>query len=193
MSTGPRRLGAIIVVMLLALMASRAGAAGRLDCDFDLASVRSAPRFADYLAAPGRPGRPTAPVLASRRARSFRTTIHNQAADGPNFAGHYTVVVWGCGSSCTSAAIVDAATGRVMFPDAINDISGVHVAAVEPPGRPEAAYNSLRFQLDSRLLVVVGAPNEDERRDGVAYFVWTGFRLRLLRFVSREALCPAPG
>jgi hypothetical protein len=30
-----------------------------------------------------------------------------------NFAGNYRVVLWGCGTSCESGAIVDAATGRV--------------------------------------------------------------------------------
>src|ERR1035438_1603912 len=35
------------------------------------------------------------------------------AAMGPNFAGHYTIVTWGCGSSCVSAVVVNANTGAV--------------------------------------------------------------------------------
>jgi hypothetical protein len=32
---------------------------------------------------------------------------------GPNFAGHYIVVQWGCGTSCVMMVIVDALTGKI--------------------------------------------------------------------------------
>lgn len=44
----------------------------------------------------------------------YRTTIRDQAKEGPNFAGHYTVATWGCGTECEGYAIVDAITGRVV-------------------------------------------------------------------------------
>jgi hypothetical protein len=37
------------------------------------------------------------------------------AEGGPNFAGHYTVALWGCGTSCQSFAIIDAKTGAVTL------------------------------------------------------------------------------
>ena len=40
----------------------------------------------------------------------------------------------------------------------------------------------LRFRLDSRLLVVLGAPGEDATRDGVAYYEWTGHALGVCGF-----------
>ena len=46
--------------------------------------------------------------------RQFRTLIRYQARKGPNFAGHFTLVRWGCGSSCIMYAVVDASTGRVF-------------------------------------------------------------------------------
>lgn len=88
--------------------------------------------------------------------------------------------------------MVDARSGRVVFPDAMQDVSGVHVAGREPDGT-EPLYYNLRFRRDSRLLVVLGAPGEDETREGVAFYVWTGAGLKLLRFVPRAALCGAPG
>ena len=117
--------------------------------------------------------------------------IRDAAAQGPNFADHYTVAVWGCGASCTSAVVVDARSGRVFFPDAINDIAGTHVADREPNGA-EPTYNSLRFRADSRLLVVLGAPGENDARDGVSFYVWTGSRVKQLRFVPRAVLCGSP-
>lgn len=47
-------------------------------------------------------------------AKLFRTTIDSQVAEGANFAGHYTVATWGCGTSCTGYAIVDVITGNIV-------------------------------------------------------------------------------
>jgi hypothetical protein len=56
---------------------------------------------------------------------------------GPDFAGHYTVAYWGCGSPCGRFAIIDARTGRVFMSD------------VSAPVRP-------LVRRDSRLLIVDG-------------------------------------
>src|SRR3954451_8378561 len=45
----------------------------------------------------------------------FRTRIREGATKGPNFAGHFTVVSWGCGSGCLSFVVVDAASGKVNW------------------------------------------------------------------------------
>jgi len=47
-------------------------------------------------------------------ARTFRTLITEGAKNGPNFAGNYTIVTWGCGSGCQSSAILDARTGKFI-------------------------------------------------------------------------------
>lgn len=47
------------------------------------------------------------------QARQFRTRLSEGAKHGPNFAGHYTVVEWGCGTNCQQLAVVDARSGRV--------------------------------------------------------------------------------
>lgn len=43
----------------------------------------------------------------------YRTKLRQGTALGPNFAGHYTVVLWGCGTGCQVASVVDARTGRL--------------------------------------------------------------------------------
>ncbi len=47
-------------------------------------------------------------------ARMFRTKITEAVAQGPNFAGHYTVATWGCGSGCQEHAVVDVKSGDVI-------------------------------------------------------------------------------
>ena len=46
-------------------------------------------------------------------ARDFKTRILEECAGGANFAGHYTLVIWGCGSPCQSGVLVDRKTGRI--------------------------------------------------------------------------------
>jgi hypothetical protein len=43
----------------------------------------------------------------------YRTRLRDGAAAGPNFAGHHTVVLWGCGTGCQVVAVVDARTGQL--------------------------------------------------------------------------------
>ncbi|MBI2816195.1 MAG: hypothetical protein HYX72_04580 [Acidobacteria bacterium] len=56
------------------------------------------------------------PVLDSRKARLYRTTIREAAKSGPDFAGYYTIAMWGCGSECTHFVVIDARTGKIYFP-----------------------------------------------------------------------------
>src|SRR5258708_7231292 len=73
--------------------------------------------FEDFAVTQAFAGRPVPADLASHpRARLYQTVLREQADAGPNFAGHYTIVVIGCGTSCARIAVVDARTGRVFFP-----------------------------------------------------------------------------
>ena len=75
----------------------------------------------------------------------------------------------------------------MTMPPFLQAISAVHVADVT--GSADG-FNSLRFRRNSRLLVALGAPRENEQRDGATMLVWNGTALRMLRFVPRADLCP---
>lgn len=76
------------------------------------------PRFAEY-PAEARCSGPPAPVDFSSDpdSKRFVTRITEGAATGPNFAGCYTVIEWGCGTECQAYVIVDARTGRIFSPE----------------------------------------------------------------------------
>jgi hypothetical protein len=97
--------------------------------------------FADY-AVPDRYDGPVAAVDLSTppEAAEFRTVIATADRQGVNFAGRYTVASWGCGTSCQSSTIVDAATGRI-----------VHFGLVSTAG--------VSYRADSALLVVNPSEN----------------------------------
>ena len=49
-------------------------------------------------------------------AKTFAAALREGAAQGVNFAGHYTLVMWGCGSPCNRLALIDRWTGAVYLP-----------------------------------------------------------------------------
>lgn len=65
--------------------------------------------------------------------KKFITRITNECKEGVNFAGHYTMVTWGCGSPCQRGVVVDRKTGEIF--DGLETTYGIE------------------FKKDSRLVV----------------------------------------
>ena len=119
------------------------------------------PTFQQYHVARVYRGKPALPVFTTQEEREFRTQIRRQVAKGPNFAGHYTVVTWGCGTQCTSFAVVDATTGQIFFHAQHETVSDVF------------------YNLDSRLLVTdycIGAEKTCTRK----FWEWIGKETKLI-------------
>ncbi len=72
-----------------------------------------------------------------RQFNSFRTRIRDGMRQGPNFAGHYTLIQIGCGTGCSFAIVADNKTGR---------------PASFPRGGEANMYLALNYSLESRLL-----------------------------------------
>jgi hypothetical protein len=102
----------------------------------------------------------------------FRTRLREGSRTGPNFAGHYTVVIWGCGTGCAQMGVVDARTGRVYFPP---------LEYMDIPDMENEAERSQWFRPDSRLLRVT--QNHYDGRGGYTayYYLFDNNRFRLLR------------
>ena len=116
-------------------------------------------------------------------ARTYRTRLSEAFARGVNFAGHYTVAGWGCGTGCTNGAIIDGRTGDVLWPEQFMNIDA----------RYGDVYSDkqLDFRKNSRLLIIRGRPgskNEatDTRPAGDYYFEWKNNRFRLLKVVEKN-------
>jgi hypothetical protein len=58
-----------------------------------------------------------------------------------------------------------------ISPDKIDSVSGVHLAADEFLPNAKTGFWGLRYRLDSRMLVLVGAINEDEKQEGAFYYI----------------------
>jgi hypothetical protein len=138
-----------------------------------LAQEKHLPRFEDYPAELFR-GAPAPAKIVGPLARSYRTRLRGGAKEGPNFAGHYTVVYWGCGSDCRVFAVVDAKTGKVYFPPGIRAVSRV----------PSQEEDPIQYRGDSRLLVIAGEvwPGGGQwKPEATYYYEWRGGELKLVR------------
>jgi hypothetical protein len=128
-------------------------------------------KFQDFSVMDVFKGRPAQPIL-TKDNRAFRTRIRYGAAKGPNFAGHYTVVGWGCGAGCVANMLVDSATGRVYN----MPYGSISMDAAE------RNYVGPVYQLKSRLFIADGCPNEGITNCGTYYYEWTANKFKLLRF-----------
>lgn len=98
-------------------------------------------RFEDYPVQTRYAGKPAKVDFASNPdMKTFRTRLKEGIRDGVNFAGAYTIVEIGCGSSCQALFILETGTGK--FVDQITACMGNF------------------HQIDSRLLIV-NPPEED--------------------------------
>jgi hypothetical protein len=124
-------------------------------------------------------------LKSHKNANMFRTNLRNAAKEGINFAGHYILTTWGCGTNCSHSAIIDARNGRVFFP---NQLEGAGFGFCELPDDTEP----LVFKPDSRLLVLSGFKGGDlsleNGRCGIYYLEWTGARLRQVKFVEKKRI-----
>jgi hypothetical protein len=138
------------------------------------------PGFEDYPAAPPCTGKPAdANIQSHPSARRYRTALREASRRGPDFAGHFSFVRIGCGSSCNQFAVIDVQDGTVFFP------RGLQMAQWagwwHHPAGPD-------YRRSSRLLVIGGVVNDDETkgRYGFSYLLWNGTDFQLLRFEPRD-------
>jgi hypothetical protein len=82
------------------------------------------PRFTDYPAKQIFKGIPAAPQIVTSLAQEYADQIRAEVGafrDGTNkqsanFAGHFIVIRWSCGTACTRMALVDALMGNIYYP-----------------------------------------------------------------------------
>lgn len=146
-----------------------------LSCTAALAEA--VPQFKDYPVTQSYAGQEPALVL-DEFGKSFKTRLREALADKPNFAGHYVLTIWGCGTSCISGGIVDKITGKAYpLPELL---MGVY------PLKPEFENQDDReliYKPTSRLLIMAGAFDTDEpsHDDLVKFYEFKGDKFILLK------------
>ena len=105
-------------------------------------------------------------------ARRYGSVLRAGIRKGPNFASHHRIVAWSCGSSCTQFAVIDLLSGKVFAPSEFDYVTGVQISTSE--FQPETMVDgwALRYRADSRLLVVLGALDENADRQGATFYAF---------------------
>lgn len=143
------------------------------------------PSFTEYAAKVEKVQNIKVNLKSHKDANRFRTNLRNAAKEGVNFAGHYILTTWGCGTNCSVSAIIDARSGKVFFPD---QLEGAGFGFCELPDDTEPIV----FKADSRLLVLSGFKGGDlnlkNGRCGIYYLEWTGTNFKQLQFVEKKRI-----
>lgn len=109
------------------------------------------------------------PKLASSKDREFKTRIIEASRQRVNFAGHYVLSSFGCGSSCIMSFALDKNSGEVAWlPFSICCWGNINVDS-EP----------ISFRKDSRLVIVTGSRNEQGK--GFYYYEIKNTKFVLVR------------
>ena len=125
---------------------------------------QSVPQFAQF-PSPAYRGPIGRVDLSSPNVYQYRTRLQNGARQPPNFAGHYQLVQWGCGTECNTGAVIDALNGQVTFLPTVA-MQGMEAAM-------DAKFKAVEFRADSRLIVFSGRINETGVL-GTHFDLWNG-------------------
>ena len=119
------------------------------------------PKFTDYPVSETF-ARKNARVVLTQNDRVYQTRLREVARDQrPNFAGHYILTIWGCGTSCVMGAVIDAKTGRVHWWDFSVCCWGSDV---------DDKWGPIQVRLNSRLIIFSGARNEKDGDIGTHFY-----------------------
>jgi hypothetical protein len=151
------------------------------------------PTFSQYKAAAEKKRVITVDLKSHKDARMFRTNLRNAAKGGVNFAGHYVLTGWGCGTNCSQWAIIDARNGRVYFP---KQFAGVGFGFCElpenampkdAPKEDDDSAGPIYFKANSRLVVLTGFPggglDDDKVKCGNYFYEWNGTSLKQIKLI----------
>lgn len=136
-----------------------------------VSAQKKTPRFKDYSVNEIYKGK-NAPLNLTHDNKTFRARL-KWAVDNqkPNFAGHYILTTWGCGTSCIMGAVIDAKTGKVSW----WNFSICCWYGDE---------DMIEFRSDSKLIVFFGVRNEKDGDYGAHYYKFENGRFVHLQSVS---------
>lgn len=133
----------------------------------------AAPQFKDLPAT--QENGPTSPLKWAKELLLFQARIVKAAKQPANFAGHYVLTQWGCGTSCVTGVVIDKLNGQIIpFPFSI--------CCATPKS---ASFKPVEFRPTSRLVIFAGLRNEEEPM-GAHYYEFTGTGFKYITTVPDD-------
>lgn len=138
------------------------------------AQQKQTPRFADYPVKEVYKGA-NAKLRLTKADRSYRTRLGYAAKEKPNFAGHYVLTAWGCGTECLMGAVIDVKTGKVYWWD-------FTICCWEHYN--DEKFEPIEFRKNSSLIVFSGLRGEKEGDRGAHFYKFANGKFVHLKTVS---------
>jgi hypothetical protein len=145
------------------------------------------PKFKDYATGEVFRGRAAKIVWPSDvdphdpNLQKMREAVQDTIPRKPNFAGHYAIVEYSCGTECSQITVVDLKNGLVLMAVPYDTLD---LDADPKVGIP---YPGLSYKRNSRLLVASGCFDwdspESKRECGTKYFELKDDGFALLKYV----------
>jgi hypothetical protein len=113
-------------------------------------------------------------------ARTYKTRLIHGLEGGVNFAGHYIIVGWGCGTGCTNAAVIDTFTGNIYWPEEFYNVDATYA--------DNYSDVQIDFKKGSRMMIIHGRPGTKDENGrnippGDHYFEWKNNKFRSIMTV----------
>ena len=136
--------------------------------------MKQPPRFEDYPLNEVFKEKPATPIIDRGNALwTHRTQVRIQSQEGPNFAGHFKIAHWGCGTDCMGFGVIDLKIGKVFrFP----------FEALFYPTFPEQdeEFRAMKFKKDSRIVIADSCPNCDHDPCGTYFYILEDDHFKLI-------------
>lgn len=112
----------------------------------------------------------------------FRTSITELTESGTNFAGHYAIREWSCGTNCRWLLMIDLKTGKFIGPGGYGSLSLEYETQPDPT-------EPITFRANSRLLIASGCFDieslEKPVECGAKYFVLEKQKFRQIHYIRK--------
>jgi hypothetical protein len=145
------------------------------------------PRFQDYPAPSTWRSKDVKLRLRTYNEKCFLTRLTEAAKEPPDFAGHYKIAGWGCGSACASGALIDLKTGNI-YPLPFGGHGRGSEYWIFTGGPFPEKY--IEYRRDSRLIIIrrIESVKDTPYAPDDYYFVWDGKRFKQIKYVTAKQL-----
>ncbi len=136
------------------------------------------PQFRDFPANMVHTGSNAPVQLSTNVDWTYRTRLLIASHQKPNYADHFVLSTWGCGTACIQGAAIDVSTGNVVWLP----------ATICCARNTDANFDPVIFKLNSRLIVLSGLRDQKENDDAAHFYSIEGSEFVFVADITRPPL-----
>lgn len=123
---------------------------------------------------------------AQKQYADFRSRLTNGVKGGVNFAGHYSMVLFGCGLFCTTGYMIDLTNGQVA-PVPFGNMANM---GIEFRYRPNSTLMETAWRSDMSFDANGNPLNDPNPTCVFENLLWQGGKWKILDQIKTPGMCP---